>query len=111
MQFIGEADWNYTVTAWNERCIIFQLGHMINKVMGCMTKISMGHKTSISAMGLMTSADIIMVPNGLHGIIFKSQNKVGKWDVIHGASGGIAVAMMIVCGRTRTRVIQTMDSS
>ena len=51
---------------------------MINKVMGHMTKISMGRKTGISVMGLMTSADVIMVPNRLHGIIFKSQNKVGK---------------------------------
>ena len=76
-----------------------------------MTKIFMGHKTSISVMGLMTGANVIMVPNGLHENIFKSQNKVWKWDVIHGARGGIAVAMMIVCGRTRTRVVQTMDSS
>ena len=58
--------------------MICELGHMTHKVMGHRTKISMGHKTSIGVMGLMTSVNIIIVPNGLHGIIFKSQNKVGK---------------------------------
>jgi hypothetical protein len=79
MQFIREADWNYTVTAWDERCIICEMGHLTKNVMGHMTKISMGSNTSIRVMGLMTSANVITVPNGLHdGIIFKCQNRVGK---------------------------------
>ena len=73
MQFIKEADWNYTVTVSDEGC------HLTKKVMGHMTKISMGSNTGIRVMGLMTSANVITVPNGLHdGIIFKCQNRVGK---------------------------------
>ena len=92
----------YTTSVMGHKTSV--MGHTTG-VMGHTTS-AMGHTTSVMGhttrvMDLMTSSDIIKVPNGLYQIIIKCRIKVGK-GVIHDASHcHIVVAVMRAHGWTR----------